>query len=239
MPSSSLSALPLPQLIPLLLRDPAPWRGISLCCFLPADARESPSLRDALIARNPDALVYLEESGEIIAFGVTDTQPLQGCEGRNCIYLEDITGSWPVASALLTLLTPSAAGRTKATMPATHSLMIVEDEPISSLIMEGFLKPHGMVISTSNAREAVANYMVHRPDWVFLDIHYANDTVDGFDVMQSLISADPDTRIVMVSADHSIATRIRAAACGAKGFITKPFEASDFGHYLGSAHAAG
>lgn len=121
---------------------------------------------------------------------------------------------------------------TEPLSPVSLSILIVEDDPMTSHLASHHLKPFGNVLATSNAHEAVANYMVHRPGLVFVDIHYSNEEKNGFDVLRDLLSADADAFIVMVSSDHDAATIAKCLALGAQGFIAKPFKQNDFTYYL-------
>lgn len=103
---------------------------------------------------------------------------------------------------------------------------------MTSKMVAHHLQKFGTVTTTANAREALANSSVHNPDIIFLDIHYHNDEQDGFDVLNNILSANADAFVVMFSADRDQATVGKTMALGARGFISKPFKAEDFAHYL-------
>lgn len=114
----------------------------------------------------------------------------------------------------------------------TPSILIVEDDPMTSKMLARHLEKFGNVITTTNAQEATANNTVRNPDIIFLDIHYQDHDQDGFDVLTNILSANPGAFVVMFSADRDQATIKKALALGAKGFIAKPFHADDFLPYL-------
>jgi len=118
------------------------------------------------------------------------------------------------------------------------SILIVEDNPLTSKTVARHLEKFGTVIATTNAQEAVANTSVRNPDIIFLDIHYNNDDQNGFDVLSNILSANKDAFVVMFSGDKDQATIEKAMALGAKGFIPKPFTADDFTHYLSQVSSA-
>ncbi len=118
------------------------------------------------------------------------------------------------------------------------SILIVEDEPMTSRMVTHHLQKFGTVITTANAREAMANNSVCNPDIIFLDIHYHNDDQDGFDVLKNILSANANAFVVMFSADRIPATVEKAMSLGAKGFIAKPFKAEDFTRYLSIFNAS-
>lgn len=146
--------------------------------------------------------------------------------------IDDVSKEWQVAHGLLQFLAAHDDKELLSSEGGLYSILIVEDEPMTSKLIVHQLHQYGTVSATSNAREAVANYMVHRPDVVFLDIHYANERDDGFDVLQKLLSADAGAQIVMVSGDRDPHTLVRALSSGAHGFIAKPFKSEDFVHYF-------
>lgn len=149
--------------------------------------------------------------------------------------INDISKEWQVAHGFLEFLAARDDKVSIADEAGLYSILIVEDEPMTSKLIAHQLNQYGTVSATSNAREAVANYMVHRPDIVFLDIHYGNESDDGFDVLQKLLSADAEAQIVMVSGDRDPQILVRALSSGARGFIAKPFKAEDFLHYFRGA----
>jgi two-component system, chemotaxis family, chemotaxis protein CheY len=112
------------------------------------------------------------------------------------------------------------------------SVLIVEDEPMTSRMVAHHLQRYGKVITTANAREAIANHSVQNPDIIFLDIHYRHNNENGFDVLKNILSHDPDAFVVMFSADRDSAVMEKSMLLGARGFIAKPFKAEDFAPYF-------
>ena len=88
---------------------------------------------------------------------------------------------------------------------------------MTSKMVAYYLQPFGHVITTSNSRQATANYAVSHPDIVFLDIHYQDDLHDGFDVLINLLSADAKAFVVTVSGDRDPATILKALWLVGKG----------------------
>lgn len=112
------------------------------------------------------------------------------------------------------------------------TILIVEDDAATSKLLSHHLQKYGRVITTKNAREAIANNSVCNPDIIFLDVHYHDDIYDGFDVLRNILSTDKDAFVVMFSADNNPENSEKAIFIGAKGFIYKPFHADDFIHYI-------
>jgi len=71
----------------------------------------------------------------------------------------------------------------------------------------------------SDANEAVAITSELRPDVVVMDIHLA--ATDGIEASRSILSAHPDTKIVVLSAETAPETVNRALQSGVSGYVLK------------------
>jgi len=213
-------------------RDPASWKGISLFYARPVSGTPFPA---------PDATSFMGKNGDVIMLGLDRPPAIPPEAVSACVWISDIGRQQALAESILSAATqdrpPSPDAGEQALPPdKALSILIVEDDPLISRMVALHLERFGTVTTTTNSREAVANYMVRRPDIIFLDIHYREDKGDGFDVLHNLLSADKDAFVVMVSGDQSPTTVLKALRLGAQGFIAKPFQASDFSHYLIKLH---
>lgn len=109
-------------------------------------------------------------------------------------------------------------------------VMIVEDDPLTRRIVSNSFKENYALISATDAREAVANYLVHAPDIVFLDIGLPD--VSGFSVLKQIVANDPDAFVVMFSSNSYLDNITRAFGSGASGFIAKPFKKEKMRQYI-------
>lgn len=105
--------------------------------------------------------------------------------------------------------------------------MVVDDEPANVRLLERMLESWGCptVYSTTNPREAVPFYLEFQPDLIILDL--AMPGLDGFGVMQllrPLIPAGTYMPVLILTADTTQPTKLRALSVGAKDFLTKPFD---------------
>lgn len=113
-------------------------------------------------------------------------------------------------------------------------VLLVEDDPLTRHIVSHSLKENYAMISACDAHEAVADYLLHAPDVVFLDIGLPD--VNGFSVLDQLMTVDPDAFIVMFSSSSYPENVEKALNAGAKGFIAKPFKKEALQNYIqGSA----
>ncbi len=121
-----------------------------------------------------------------------------------------------------------AKKRRKRRMPM--HVMIVEDDALTRRIVTGTFKEHYAVIAAVNAHEAVANYLMHAPDIVFLDIGLPD--ASGFNVLHRILKCDPEAYVVMFSGNHYLDNITRALATGASGFVGKPFRRDRMQAYI-------
>lgn len=104
-------------------------------------------------------------------------------------------------------------------------ILIIEDEADLSKLLEFHLQHHGF--ETLVARDGMAglNEAIQRtPDLVILDLMLPK--IHGLEVCRMLRSS-PATRqipILILSALHTTATKIRGLDMGADDYMTKPFE---------------
>ena len=105
-------------------------------------------------------------------------------------------------------------------------IMIVDDQESNVLLLERLLEAEGYtnVVSTSDPLMAEDLYRGFRPDLLLLDLHMP--VLDGFGVMEQLTASSGDDYlpILVLTADVTRATRIRALEAGAKDFLTKPLD---------------
>ena len=109
-------------------------------------------------------------------------------------------------------------------------VLIVDDEPANVRLLERILNKAGYasVYSTTDAREAVPLFARTSPDVVLLDLQMPGLT--GFDVMgqlRELTAPGEFLPIVVLTADITPQTKLRALSEGASDFLTKPFDHSE------------
>jgi two-component system, cell cycle sensor histidine kinase and response regulator CckA len=109
-------------------------------------------------------------------------------------------------------------------------VLIVDDQPPNILLLERTLRQAGF----TNLRSSMDPYTVlpifaeFQPDILLLDLHMPGLT--GFQVMEQLkgiVGNDVYLPILVLTADMSVAMKQQALACGAKDFLTKPFDVTE------------
>lgn len=102
-----------------------------------------------------------------------------------------------------------------------HSLLVVDDSPVSRKILRKVLPPGDFLIrEASGGRECLELYGQSVPDLVFLDLTMPE--MDGFQTLAALKELDPNARVVVLTADIQPASQAKALALGALQVLAKP-----------------
>jgi putative two-component system response regulator len=109
-------------------------------------------------------------------------------------------------------------------------VLIVDDQPSNIQLLETLLRQAGYseFRSTTDPEAVQSIYVEFQPDILLLDLHMPGMT--GFEVMERLkgvIDSDTYLPILMLTGDMSTEMKQRALACGAKDFLTKPFDMTE------------
>jgi CheY-like chemotaxis protein len=115
----------------------------------------------------------------------------------------------------------------------THILVVEDDEFIQMVVRKALTKIGGFTVTvTEDAESALALVRSGQVDLVVMDVsldnsHYQGESIDGLGLTR-LLKADPLTRLVPVllaTAHARLGDGERLSrACGADGYMTKPFE---------------
>ena len=76
------------------------------------------------------------------------------------------------------------------------------------------------VIEAEDGAGGLETYFLEKPDLVFLDLTMKD--MYGLDVLEKLRELDPDSRVIIASADIQDMTRDLVVQAGANAFINKP-----------------
>jgi len=104
------------------------------------------------------------------------------------------------------------------------TILIVDDQKTNVMLLEHVLSKAGYtnVSSTMNPLEVCDLHRVHQYDLILLDLQMPE--MDGFQVMEGLkeIDAEGYFPVLVITAQPN--HKLRALQCGAKDFISKPFD---------------
>ena len=113
-------------------------------------------------------------------------------------------------------------------MTADLRILIIDDQRPNLDLMEQLLAREGLhnVLSSTQPLRSLELFNSFEPDLVILDLHMPE--FDGFAVLEQLnrrIPANDYLPILVLTADATRDTRLRALALGARDFISKPLDA--------------
>ena len=106
----------------------------------------------------------------------------------------------------------------------TSRILVADDSSYMRGVIKKILKTGGYteIVEAPDGEAAVGMYRSERPDVVLLDI--VMPVKSGIDALREIRAADPDARVVMVSAVGQEVIIKEALGMGASGFIIKPFD---------------
>jgi two-component system chemotaxis response regulator CheY len=102
-------------------------------------------------------------------------------------------------------------------------VLVVDDANFMRMIVRDMLRPNGFEIcgEAANGIEAVTKYVELKPDLVTMDITMREK--DGLQASREILAADPNARIVMVTALGQERVLLDCIALGVRDFVVKPF----------------
>lgn len=108
----------------------------------------------------------------------------------------------------------------------TLPLLVVEDDPALQKQIKWSFDQYTVV--TAGDREAALDQLRrHAPAVVTMDLGLppdANSVSEGFKLLEQIMSAAPDTKVIVLTGQNDRANAIRAIGMGAYDFFAKPFE---------------
>ena len=106
-------------------------------------------------------------------------------------------------------------------------ILIVDDQPVNVLLLERMLGGAGYVSvsSTMNPAEVCQLHRQNRYDLILLDL--VMPEIDGFQIMEGLKEVETDGYLPVLAVTAHPAHKLRALQCGAKDFISKPFDLAE------------
>ncbi|NNF17582.1 MAG: diguanylate cyclase, partial [Gammaproteobacteria bacterium] len=122
----------------------------------------------------------------------------------------------------------------------TAKVMIVDDEPISTRLLQAFLEDVGYsrFVTTNRSTEAIALLLIERPDVLLLDIQMPE--VDGFEILAQ-VRAHTELQhmpVVILTASDDSGHKLKALELGATDFLAKPVDTSELALRLRNTLAA-
>jgi len=105
-------------------------------------------------------------------------------------------------------------------------ILIVDDEPTSLELLEGYLSDKGYFIECAkNGKECIEKINSFFPDIVVLDVRLPD--IDGLTILEALKKQENSPYIIIVTAFHDMSTTIKAIRLGAFEYIPKPIDVDE------------
>lgn len=108
-------------------------------------------------------------------------------------------------------------------MEVGMKILIVEDnQKIRSMIrkiVEQNVPEIKQIIECDDGAEAIELYHKNNPDWVLMDIQLKE--IDGLTATRSILTSDPDAKVVIVTQYDDQAYRRAARRAGVLGYLLK------------------
>ena len=107
-----------------------------------------------------------------------------------------------------------------------RTLLIVEDDPALQTQMRWAFEQYEPV-AAGDRPGALALLRRHCPAVVTMDLGlppHPGDASEGFTLLQEMLAAAPDTKVIVLTGQNDHANALKAIALGAYDFYSKPFE---------------
>lgn len=106
-------------------------------------------------------------------------------------------------------------------------ILIVDDEPFFRDSLRETIAKIGftVVAEAANGREAVRQFLTHRPHIVIMDVYMPEK--NGIDATREIMALDQRANVLTSSASDCASDTQAVLKVGAKGVIKKPFDARE------------
>jgi DNA-binding NtrC family response regulator len=111
-------------------------------------------------------------------------------------------------------------------MKEKDRIFLVDDDELISSMLSRVLKSNEYDVRATNSAEGVVGKIKSwSPDVVLLDINLPER--NGMDILKELVELELPTQVVMLTADDTAETAVKAMKLGAADYLTKPFNVEE------------
>jgi DNA-binding NtrC family response regulator len=111
-------------------------------------------------------------------------------------------------------------------MKTAVKIFVVDDDPLIAQVLKRALATEGYtVLSETSPSEIVPKIISWSPDVVMLDIRMPER--NGMEILGDLMAAGVTSPVVMLTADDTAETAVKAMKLGAADYLTKPFNVDE------------
>jgi two-component system chemotaxis response regulator CheY len=104
-------------------------------------------------------------------------------------------------------------------------ILLIDDSRFSRSMLKQALGNEYEYAEAENGLLGLEQYFIFQPDLVLLDLTMPE--MNGLEVLARLRQLDPQSKVLICTADIQFSSREQALALGAAGFISKPVVAAE------------
>src|SRR5208337_4873287 len=105
-------------------------------------------------------------------------------------------------------------------------IYLIDDDELIVSMLSRVLKSNGYEVRTATSVDGIVSKIKSwSPAVVLLDIRIADQS--GIDVLQEIVKQDLPSQVVMLTADDTAETAVKAMKLGAADYLTKPFNVDE------------
>ena len=103
-----------------------------------------------------------------------------------------------------------------------NQILLIDDDNSLRRVIEFQLQETGyQVLTARDGQQGLAAFRQHRPPLVITDVQMPG--ISGYDVLQEVLSLEPQTLVIIVTAFSTVAQAVDAMKVGAYDYLAKPF----------------
>jgi two-component system NarL family response regulator len=127
----------------------------------------------------------------------------------------------------------------ESTEAAAVRVVIVDDHPMVREGLAGILERQNIRVVglAATGEQGIELYAMHRPDVILLDLRLPDQS--GFDVARSVLSEDPNARIIILSSAQGDASIYNAINLGVRGYLLKGIDGTSLANQVRHVSAGG
>ncbi|SFR80706.1 nitrogen regulation protein NR(I) [Sphingomonas jatrophae] len=123
-------------------------------------------------------------------------------------------------------------------MSRTGRVLLIDDDAAIRTVVREALRREGHEVETAaSLREGRAKLAAFKPQVLLTDVVLPDG--NGLDAVPALIADHPAMPVIVLSAQNTLATAVRATEQGAFEYLPKPFDLTELGRAVGDAIAMG
>lgn len=116
----------------------------------------------------------------------------------------------------------------------TGKVLVVDDDPAICMVVSEALKRQGHIIRTAGSiAERSEALLGFTPDILITDVVLPDG--DGLDDVGTILESDPDLKVIILSAQNTLNTAVRATGQGAFEYLPKPFDLNELSRAVSEA----